>query len=803
MESNNNDYPAESNHAFNLDRPNPTENKEADTLKLQKRVAELEAKIAQLESGKSKTSKSTLSPNRATLPLLLLILTVAIASVPAILVVKDRWLDNPLQSNLIGSWWYALGLAEATSFQPYFLIVFLCILTVSILVFISRAGPQLFSSDSEILSSSPPATINPNQRHAGKILIGIGVFLIAAILLWTAFGDHIPGWDFLIALFIFGFGWFILDNPFVKGEWASRSLPILVMVLSTASLIVFLGSFYSKEGFLWIYGILLTVSLILLFQFRNKIPNVFWIFNLALIAYTLFINAWWFAVVGDEYSFYYYALELATRQSLSAIGERLFNGQGVYGAHPHMSSLIQALFMKVTGQYNFGWRFSNIFLSASAVAFFYLFFKVFVPRRVAVITALFLAGSEYLMTFGKIGYNNLQALFSLGLIMWAASYAIRLKNYWAYAMVGITIGSCFYVYPAALYTVLLPLLLLFFYDIPASRKTILRWCVLVLSTVVIISPLFFQPSYWSIKEAGTFLYNPEITQSSQALLGHLGRNLIYALLSFLYILEESHFIAVSYMDPVSGMLLLIGFFYALKKFSSSRFSKFWIISFTFMIFLVGASHDRMYPPSTRMFLLLPWFAFFASSGLVWIHNKATQLTPSRTIDLIIPITIFAVFISNFYQAYTISPTRLDQYQSIEALFLRIATQGEKIEPAQMKHYVVITQPNWGTDGLVMIQNVYQTPESPLQIDRVIISDENLAQVAGSEKSSAIFSESDTLLLVDANSIVMLQRFANEEWHDKVEAALKELGMTYCEARNYRGKVVMNIWHHGLYNDICK
>lgn len=802
MKSNNNNNQAESNHTFNLDRPNPIETEEADTLELQKRVAELEAKIAHLESERSKISKSAFSVNGAALPLLSLIFTVAIASVPVILVVKDRWLDSPLQSNLLGSWWLKLGLAEAISFQPYFLVVLLSILVVSLLVFIMRGGPQLFTDDAEIHLNTPPAAINPSQRYVGKILIGIGSFFIIALLLWTAFGNHTPSWDYLIALFIYGVGWFIFDNPFVRGELISRSLPILVMVLSTASLIAFLGSYYSKEGLLWIFGIFLIVSLILLLQLRNRIPIVFWIFNLALIASTLFINAWWFSVVGDEYSFYFYAAELASRQSLSIIGERLFNGQGVYGAHPHMSSLIQALFMRTVGEYNFGWRFSNIFLSASAVAFFYSFLHVFVPRRVAVITALFLAGSEYLMTFGKIGYNNLQALFTLGLALWVASYAIRYKHYWAYAMVGITVGSCFYVYPAALYTALLPLLLIFFYDIPASKNSLLRWGLLVVSAVSIIAPLFFQPGYWSIKEAGTFLYNPEITQSLQTLLGHLGRNLVDALLSFLYIHEESHFIAASYMDPISGMFLIIGFFYAIKEFFFTRFSKFWMISFAFMIFLIGASHDRVYPPSTRMFLLLPWFAFFASAGLVWIHNKASQMSPSRTVDLIIPLAIFAVFISNFYQAYSLSPSRVDQYQSIEALFLRIARQGEKIEPTRMKQYVVITQPNWGVEGLIMIQKVYQTPESPLQIHRVIISDENLAQEAGYEKYSANFSESDNLLLSDNNSIVMLQRFASEEWYAKVEAALKELGMTYCEARNYRGKVVLNVWHHGLYNEIC-
>jgi len=771
---------------------------------LKRRVGELEAKIAQLEAGQPQ-GVNLVGPTKAKLPrvfIFLLILTVA--AIPALLVVKDRWLDSPFEQNLIEQWWHQSGLANITALPSYFLITFLCILATLILVKLLRGGPLVFFSEITQRDADALDAASESQRRLGKILVAFAAVLIICILAWALLGKHVPGWDLLFALLLYVVSWIIYDIPCtsIKKYWGENGMSILAMTFSSLALIAFFASLFSKEGLLWIFAALLILAVYFLFQFRHHIPIVYWIINIALISFTMYINSWWFSVIGDEYSFYNYAVELATRQPLSVIGDRLFNGQGVYGTHPQISTLIQAIFMKVLGTHNFGWRFSNVFLSAVAIGFFYLFLKVFVPHRIALITALFLAASEYLMTFGKIGYNNLQSFFTLGLILWAASLAIQTRRLSSYAFLGLAIGFCFYVYPAALYTIILPLILLVIYDPPTSKDAVLRWGILSASSLAIIFPLFFQPQYWSIKRAGTFLYNPEITQSVETLFGHLGKNLLYALLSFLYILEESHFIAVSYVDPVSAALLIIGFAYAIRNITKTRFSLFWMIGFLLMVLLVGVSHDRTFPPSTRMFLLLPWFAFFAATGLIWIHFQATQLSWLKISGMIIPVVIFAVFATNFYQAYTLSPIRMERYQGIEALFLRTTQKGAELNPGTPKRYIFITQPNWGIDGLLMIQNVYQTPDSPLQISRVMLTNDDLARGLASGNASDIIPETDVPWLQDKNAIVFLQRYTSADWSGSVEAALAEYGMTSCNARNASGRIVMKIWHYDMYNQIC-
>ena len=80
--------------------------------------------------------------------------------------------------------------------------------------------------------------------------------------------------------------------------------------------------------------------------------------------------------------------------------------------------------MKVFGVSNFGWRISNPVILSAAVVCFYLFFRKFTQRSTALIIAGMLACSSYLMNFGKIGYDNPQAFFMLGLTLWLAAEAV-------------------------------------------------------------------------------------------------------------------------------------------------------------------------------------------------------------------------------------------------------------------------------------------------------------------------------------------------------------------------------------------
>jgi 4-amino-4-deoxy-L-arabinose transferase-like glycosyltransferase len=118
--------------------------------------------------------------------------------------------------------------------------------------------------------------------------------------------------------------------------------------------------------------------------------------------------------------------------------------------------------MKLFDNRNFGWRFSNPFLMACSLPFFYYFFKAFVSQRIALMAVILLGFSHYLLSFSKIGYNNLQALFATGLVLASLTWALQSMKPIAFSATGLVMGLCFYIYPAALYVVPLPVLNLVF-----------------------------------------------------------------------------------------------------------------------------------------------------------------------------------------------------------------------------------------------------------------------------------------------------------------------------------------------------
>jgi hypothetical protein len=177
------------------------------------------------------------------------------------------------------------------------------------------------------------------------------------------------------------------------------------------------------------------------------------------------------------------------------------------------------------------------------------------------------------------------------------------------------------------YVLPLPALLLWMYDRPRTRVSQRRWLVAGAALALGVFPLVLQPGYWQSKIAGTIFYNAELTGSAFGLGQHVIDNLLYAPLAFLYTVEESHFVVSSYIDPLSGALVLIGLADALYQGRRQRFGRFALLAFGLLLLLVGVSHDRGAPSTTRMFMLLPWYALFTALGLAWLMAR---LKASRT-----------------------------------------------------------------------------------------------------------------------------------------------------------------------------
>jgi len=580
-------------------------------------------------------------------------------------------------------------------------------------------------------------------------------------------------WGYCVAILFYGLGWAVhgisLDS--VTRSWSKNWEWIVSFLIFHVTLILFMAELNLKTDSHWIYTLLLLLALANLGRYLRQIPPILWIINLALVLFLWNVNSWVFTVIGDDYGFYMKALEIAKTHSLSKIVSNLFNADGVYGSHPYFSSLLQAASMKLWGTGNFGWRFSSLYLSILAIFFFYQFYRIFLERDVSILAAVFLATSSYIMTFGKVGYNNLQALFAMGLTLAAAGWSIHTRRWLAFVLLGMSMGLCLYVYPAALYILPLPLLLLAFYAPPVDRRSVLQWALVVASFGLLLWPLLSQPNYWTSKLPGLFINNPEIMAGNR-IFEHILSNLLTSFLSFIYISSESHFVSSAYLDPISAVLVLFGMIYMLKQARYERFFVFFLSAFLVLLLLVGASHDRRFPPTTRMYLLLPWWTLLAAVGLKWMVEKIVSLGILRVSRTgLYSVAMLAVLGFNLYQAYPLSKIRSTGNQNIEALFLRTMERLQDFEPqtAIPKSVLFITTEDWGIEGFYWLIRAYELPASRVLLTRVVLENGGLPPYI-----ARTISERNTLVIVQPNQ--------DRLWQAGIDIQLESLGKQSCDIK---------------------
>lgn len=718
-----------------------------------------------------------------------------LAALPPLLVVQDRWLGNSKAVTYIDTMACLYKVFCNYSYPGYFAIIFLALL-VFLLVYLRfgdpfqvnlGAGPSLVALNS---TGVAPPTPRNSRRKWDFVLLGLGGLGFLVIVLRSLWVKTPPGVELALAIGILLLGLFLreMDGHSLADQWAKQRGWLVPFGLLQIALILFLNEFYSSLHFHWIYGILLLLASLYLLRRYKEVPAIGWIFTLALVLYLININAWWLSAIGDEYEFYIWARAIAQEFSLSHTASFLFSRNGAYGTHTYLSSILQAIPMIFLGATSFGWRFSSLFLSALSLLFFYSFFKTFVSRKLALTASMFLAISHYIMSFGKIGYNNLQALFALSLVLWASARALRTRSPFSYALLGLTIGFCFYVYPAALYAIPIPILLLLFYAPPVDRQMTKRWAVMAAFALLLIYPLFLQPEYWQTKIAGTFLYSSQLTHSLPDLLKHFFTNYVFAFFSYLYTPEEGHFIAVSYADPLTGVFISIGMVLLLRLAIRDRFFLFWWLSFLSMVFLAGASHDRQFPPSTRMFLLLPWFALFAASGLWWLLEQVRHIRGYPLSNRIAPVIMFAIILGlSLYQAYPLALNRMTGFQSPETLFFRLLQRAQVVYPGAPKTYVFITDPSWTSQALHKLPEYY-----PVQANfaEVVVDMPHLPDTARP-------------LLTQSDSFVIIKPWMEETWKKPLEGELLGLGKTPCDINATDGQPRFQLWHSPGMDGLCQ
>ncbi len=706
-------------------------------------------------------------------------------ALPAALLMADRWAgqrQEPQWLREIGGG--LLTRIESLGLPAYISLVVACLLGLLLLAVFAGQSKTLVQ-EFLVPLKHPTRTyhsVSPKQRRWAAAWTA-GAVLVTALLTGRALAaEQLLGLDWgLGALGILG-GLLGLLLPWgqVQAAWRQRAGAWSAMALALLGLLALLASLYSAWWPVWLSALLMGLAALNLWRHRAQVPPVFWLVALALVFFSWDINAWWLVAVGDEYAFYREARFIVHEAPFRLIVENFFKGNYVYSAHPFLSTLLQAVFFKVFGDSNFAWRMSSLFYAAFSLFFFYYFFGAFLKKRYALAATFLLATSHYLAAFGKVGYNNLQALLAFSLVLAATAWALRSRSPAAYLALGLTQAFCFYVYPAALYVAPLPYLLLLLYEPPFRRGAIERWALSLGALILLLLPLLMQPAYWDSKVAGTLAYTPALVEDSAHTLSHFSSNFVYGLLSPLFAIEERHFVAAGYLDPLTAMLSFLGLALLVVTFWRSRFLLFWLAAFGLVFFLAGMSHDRQFPPSTRMFLLLPFLAVAASLALAWLQLRLSQLAlPSSWLRAATGLLALLILGLNAYQAHPLAYQRMTGYQNFEGLFLRTSQHLWQTHPGAA--VLIVHQPETlHIDSLTEVLTIYQVPYSEGQV--LGISPAELQ--AGVQQTIA--SAPETLVLVDA-------RLAEAELQ-AVNAVLQDLGKTGCPVQHALGDTRLYLWH---------
>ena len=719
----------------------------------------------------------------------LLALTLGLSLVPSALVMLDRWavlLRSAGSADAPGCPW---GLWCAR-YPPPYLLILLPIAALTITNVARFPGKAILSDPRQIVADINGAGVARARSRPCWTLILLGGSALVLALVYGRWRKEPPGWEYAVAYALFLLGWLLSDGLVISPrQWLAshgRAAAFALLVFSAAAAAARISFTHPFAGTALTLA-LVALALIKILHWRNTPLPGLWLATLALCLCGTYLTAWWFTAIGDEYSFYHIAAQLAARLDPRAIGKALFEAQGVYGTHPMFSSLLQAISLRVWGDSLFGWRFGGVLLVASAILLLMPFYRLLGRPALAIYAAFLLAASPYLMSFVKIGYNNLQAFFALALALAAAAWAIRSPTIATYALAGAAAGLSFYVYPVALLALPVPFLLLAFLGRARPRNKLIYWGGWLSVLLATALPIVLQPEFWATKVGGLWLNQPLLREAPMDALRHMTGNLGAAVLAPLFLADESHFVTVGYLDPLSAALGLIGVAVLVRRIEPRRAARFLVTSLAVLLLLVGALHDRPFPPTTRMFILLPILVVLPALGLSWLQSALTELGwPSPQVKRTEAAMLIGILVMALIQAYPLSRLRTAaRYQSFQVLLVREADRlfHTGLEPAEL---VIVTQPERPLRASLL---------EILRLSGIALEPGQVREVPDTVDASE--------LAQDPNALILVAPWTPQARQAKLESGLKASGRSPCRFRDSLGQVRLLLWAPPAWSEFCQ
>jgi hypothetical protein len=723
---------------------------------------------------------------------LLFALILVLAAFPSVCVVLDRWFGVAGIGTIFSKSWRALPALSGMPLPSYFLAAFIGLPVAGLLVCLFPPCREAFRS-LQLAHAGGEGGIPDGQLRAGRILRRFSLAGFVAVIGLSVAERRTPGWELALAAGAYVAGWFLrgVSLEDIRRKVRENQGWLFSCILVHAALVASIAAFYSAPAYLPVCLAGLALAAFDLYRHRRGVPAVFWIFTLGLVLFSININAWWLAVAGDEYGFYINARWILEKAGTYVVAGRVFDELGVYGQNPFLASIVQAAFLRVFGVQSFGWRFSNVYLCAASIPFFYLFFREFIARRAALAACFFIAVSHYWINYSKIGYVSLQSVFALSLTLAAAAWAVRSRSAAAFAAAGAALAMNFYSFGIAVVSIPLALLLLLFYVPPTSRPAGKLWAVLAGSFGMLCFPLFFQPEYWRTSlNLTVYSRAGEILSSENALQLILNR-IATSTFSYLYAPNESHFVAVGFLDAVSACLAGIGFLVVLFRSRHNRFAFFFLAGFGILLSVAGIFGSTNVPSVTRMFVLIPWWAAAAAFGLEWVAGRLPSggSRAGRIQNLLFAGILGLAAAANLCQATRVAYDRWVDREPFESRFLQLAGRVSSASSAAPSKYVFLVYEKWSMDPFLRFQDLYPRSFQGVALEKIGVE-------------GAALPEAAVALASDPGTVFVVLPTLNAEWRAGLQADLEGLGAERCSLYTPKGKWEFDLFYFPDLAGIC-
>jgi hypothetical protein len=363
--------------------------------------------------------------------------------------------------------------------------------------------------------------------------------------------------------------------------------------------------------------------------------------SLALLAlYARGLDSWKFSFIGDEWSFFWSAEELA-REGLLKV--QWLEAKGVSNFFPVAITGWQALFMRWLGLTNFAWRLSMSAMIVVCLTPLYLTLRHFLarvspaPRIAASVGCAFFFLSEFIVVWSRIGKPHAGFIPCL-VFASCLFFAARARCSWSlYFLAGLVSGlGCFLssLSPLPPMAVISGLLVFESLASPERRRRL---------GVTLVAPLGLLAAGFLIGAAPNLVeldyWRRQVAVNMASAEAQRGRALLWprtlqTCLSFLTYQANSHFLWRNAIDPITA-------FFAAAAFGMGRVIglRRWVF-LAWCLFAVGLLAGGLaqyrYPPPTRLMLMMFPVALLAATGFAVLTRSSARLAVAAAL-VVIPL----------------------------------------------------------------------------------------------------------------------------------------------------------------------